>query len=436
MAAAKTKTNAAIAALKKAAEIGLHVAGWAPVYYVGKVNLSASASQGEAWANASIVATLFAAIVFEVAILFFKRGRLAAGGVMLAVSFPFLALSTLVASGNVASIDKGASEARSAQSTAANMLSDRRADAVARRDEAKKAAAGETEQSALNKIEKTISENSSTWQKSEHCDADHITLPLTKFVCGNIAALKVKAAAAKAYAAAVKEIEDLDGKWDTKTTGAPVQSTGEGASANLVAFAAMAGHDLGKDNAAKIFEWWRGGCLELMGAMSPGLMNLFAWLLFGAAEDKAPEAPKRRASTPMSEPKPKGRAWLASFVSSLVTRPKPEAEIIAFPAGSAREFHRRFLEPSDDPKSKIRAGDIQKRYAEDCARHGVEPLDAKVFSQALQALVQYSKTAGGRPYYHGVKWRDAPLPAVMPRGPRIAVDNTLGTVSGAAAAWG
>ena len=212
-----------------------------------------------------------------------------------------------------------------------------------------------------------------------------------------------------------------------------MQSTGEGASENLSMFAAMAGHDLGKGNAAKIFEWWRGGCLELIGAMSPGLMNLFAWLLLGAGENKPAEAPKRRASLPVSAPKT--RARLAS-IWSLVARPKQEAEIIAFPAGSAREFYRRFLEPSDDPKSKLRAGDIQRRYAEDCARHGVEPLEAKAFSQALQSLAQYGKTAGGRPYYHGVKWRDVPLPAVMPRGPRVVVDNTLDTVSGAAAAWG
>ena len=169
-----------IAALKKAAEIGLHAAGWVPVYYVGKANLSASASQGEAWANASIVSTLFAAIVFEVAILFFKRGRLAAGGVMLAVSFPFLALSTLVASGNVASIDKQASEARTTQGTAATMLSGQYADAVKRRDKAEVAAAGETEESALNKIERIKAEHSPPWNYSNHCDPEQIHLPITK----------------------------------------------------------------------------------------------------------------------------------------------------------------------------------------------------------------------------------------------------------------
>ncbi len=286
----------------KAAEAGLHLAGWVPVYYVAKVNLSASASQGPDWANTAIVSTIFAAIVFEVAILFFKRGGLAACGVMVAVSIPFLALGALVASGNVASIDKQASEARTAQGTAATILAGQYTDAVKRRDKAEAAADRETEASAAEAIEKLQVEQARWWRSSQKCTPVHTTLPDEVALCNTYRALKVKADAAKEYREAREDIKGIEGKWNTKT--APMQSTGEGASENLVAFAVMTGHDLRKDNAARIFEWWRGGCLELVGAMSPGLMNLFAWLLFGAGEAKAAEAPKRRASAPMSEPKP------------------------------------------------------------------------------------------------------------------------------------
>lgn len=206
-----------------------------------------------------------------------------------------------------------------------------------------------------------------------------------------------------------------------------MQSTGEGASENLVAFATMTGHALGNGNAEKIFEWWRGGCLELMGAMSPGLMSPFAWLLFGEGEGKAAEAPKRRASAPMSEPKPKGRARLASFVSR-ITSGRKEAEIVAFPAGSGREFYRRYLEPSDDPEARILAGAIQSRYAADCERHGVDKR-SKTFSQELQALGVRHVKVGSRPYYYGVRWRDVPLPAAAHQGPRMVVDNSRNKVS-------
>ena len=67
---------------------------------------------------------------------------------MLVTALPFLALGALVASGNVSSIDKQASEARSAQAAKTTSLADRRNDAVKRRYKAEPAADGETEASA------------------------------------------------------------------------------------------------------------------------------------------------------------------------------------------------------------------------------------------------------------------------------------------------
>ena len=170
----------------------------------------------------------------------------------------------------------------------------------------------------------------------------------------------------------------------------------------------------------------------------------------GAGEDKPAEAmPKQRASAlrprasvaPASEPKPKKRVRLASLVSKITAKPKEakEAEIITFPAGSAHEFKRRFLEDSDDPEAVIETSDIQKRYKEDCARHGVvdDRLNPKALTQSLKrAGVPYSRTAGGKGCFHGVKWRDVPLPAAVPQGPRVVVDNTLNASSHRFASWG
>jgi hypothetical protein len=211
----------------------------------------------------------------------------------------------------------------------------------------------------------------------------------------------------------------------------------------------MTGRDLKKDDAAKIFEWWRGGCLELMGAMSPGLMNLFAWLLFGAGEDKPAEAtPKQRASASkprasVSKPKPEPKAVadggtiipfpplarLASLMSGIIATPAKAETAVSYPPGSAPDFYQRHLEASDDPKAKIDAGAIKRRYRADCERTGVEPMDPKAFSQALQKFVEYRRLAGGKTYFYGVKWRDVPLLAEMPKGPRVVVDNTLNASS-------
>ena len=167
-------------------------------------------------------------------------------------------------------------------------------------------------------------------------------------------------------------------------------------------------------------------------AIGPSVASLLAWLLFWSKDGKPAEAPKRRASAPISEPKPKMRARLASIVSRITTKPK-EAEIIAFPAGSAREFYRRYLEPSNDPEARIPAGAIQGRHAADCERYGLDKR-SKTFSQELQKLGVRRVKVGSRPYYYGVKWRDVPLPAVAQKGPHVVVDNTRSTVSRAPAA--
>jgi hypothetical protein len=367
-----------------------------------------------------------------VSTLLFTRRNYVAGALALVLAVPFFAQNWFTASGNVASSDKQTEDDRTAHNLTMTSLADRRSDAVARRDEAKKAAAGETEESALSKIERIKADHPSSWNYSQGCDTAQIHLPITKQVCGDIAALKAKAAAAKAYKEAVKEIADIDAQ-SSNTGRVAAQSTSTGAGATIKVFAAQLGHDMTDEQGERFFEYQRGGGLELAAAIGPSVASLLAWLLFWSKEDKPAEAPKQRASAPISEPKPKWRARLASFVSRITSRRREAAEIITFPAGSAREFYRRHLEPSDDPKARIPAGAMQARYAADCQSYGVAAR-SKTFSQELQALGVRHVKVGSRPYYCGVKWRDVPLPAAAHQGPRVVVDNTRSTVSPAAAA--
>jgi hypothetical protein len=429
------KSNRVIAALKTGAKVAATVifllVGFAFVGIAGAINYHASAGQGEFWAYAAIGTTALTSALIEAALLLFTRRNYVAGVLALVLAVPFFSQNWFTASGNVASADKQTEDARTAHDRTVTSLTDRRKDAVERRDEAKKAAAGETEGSALSKIERIKADHPSSWNHSNGCDTAQIHLPITKQVCGEIAALKAKAEAAKVYVKAVADIADIDAKsWNTGDVAA--QSTSRGAGATIKVFAAQLGHDMTDEQGERFFEYQRGGGLELAAAIGPSVASLLAWLLFWSKEDKPAEAPKRRASAPISEPKPKMRARLASIVSR-ITAGRKEAEIIAFPAGSAREFYRRYLEPIDDPKARISAGAMQSRYAADCQSYGVAAR-SKTFSQELQALGVRHVKISGRPYYYGVKWRDVPLPAVAHQGPRMVVDNTRNTVSPAASA--
>ena len=216
-----------------------------------------------------------------------RRRFLSAFAAILLV-LPFFAMNMLAATGNAASADVHSREVRKAQENTSDNLADRRADAVERRNKAKASAAGETEQSAFDKIERIASEHPSAWKYSQHCNPEQITLPATQLFCGDVAALKAKAAAAKAYDRAVSEIAEIDAK--PSQAGLTLQSTGAGAASNFAAVAAWFGYQVSQENAEKAFEWGRGGGLELSAAIGPGLMNLFAWLLLGIRDAKAAEA--------------------------------------------------------------------------------------------------------------------------------------------------
>jgi hypothetical protein len=429
---AAAKSNPIIAALKTGAKVvgttGFLSVGFAFVGIGGAINYYASASQGGLWPWAAIGSTVLTAALLKAALLLFMRRRYIGCFLAVALAVPFFAQNWVTASGNVASVDKQTEDARADHKTDAGNREDRRKDAVDRRDEAKKAAAGETEGSTLDKIEQIKAKRPA----ARNCD----NAP-TRQACADIAALKVKSKAAKAYEKAVAEIAGID----AESRGAGVtaaQSTSVGAGATIKALSIQLGYDMTDKEGERFFEHQRGGCLELAAAIAPAVAWLLAWLLFWAEDDKEAEAPKPRASVSVS---PKKRLLprlprLASFLSGIIATPAKAEPVVSFPIGSGREFDRRYFEETGNPKDKIPAGAIQKRYAEDCARHGVEARGEKALSQELQEFRQYGKTKGGRPYYYGIKWRAVPLPLAIQQGPRVVVDNTLGTVSAAAAARG
>ena len=225
---------------KAAAAWAFRAVGLVPIYFAARIGYNASLSQGEDWAAVTVCTTVAAAILLLVAEISLKRKMFAAGLIMLALGIGLAAWSMVIASSNVAALDNKAKAEHGANERATRNHEDRRADAVERRDRNKTAAAGETEQSALDKIERLKTEHPSSWNNSGGCDPAHISLPITKQVCGDIAALKIKAEAAKAYAKAVEDIAAVDAKLDAQ--GVVAVSTGQTAGVKLAAVITRVGH--------------------------------------------------------------------------------------------------------------------------------------------------------------------------------------------------
>ena len=257
--------------------------------------------------------------------LLFMRRMIIAGVAVLVFVVPFFAINMLSATGNVASADKRSHEERKSHEETSQNLVDRRNDAVARRKQAQAVASGETEESARGKIEQVKAEHFASWGSSQQCK--DITLPLSQKVCADIRALEAKAAAAKAYEKAVAEIAEIDAA--TKKGEVAVQSTGEGAAANVVAVASWLGYsNISQAGAEKALEWGRGGMLELGAAIGPGVMNLFAWLLLGGASEAEARriAAKERRRVEAEEAEARRRETEARFAAEIEAQAEAEAK--------------------------------------------------------------------------------------------------------------
>jgi hypothetical protein len=392
------------------------------------MNVASLQSRGPVMCFASIALVLGAAIALHRAIHSQGGGEKALFLIMAPV-LVFMSMFTAIR--NIGGIRETAAEARQVQKDTNDDLKKKRAALEARR-KAQADVAGEVSSKVIEgNIEALKAKYIHKWNATNGCQPDQVASPEAKALCNGVRDLQIKFDAAKERDKLQALIDGWETKPETRQASAPL---GVPVSNDALIHALdRAGFKMDGSEIDYAYEAGFVLALELIAAAAP--------LMFGlvlpetrrrrSIERVAIKAPKpRRASAPVSEPKPKGRARLASLVSRITARRKEaEAEIIAFPAGSAHEFNRRFFEPSDDPKAKIAAGEVQRRYRADCARHGVEHLETAAFSQALQKLVEYRRTDGGRTYFHGVKWRDVPLPAMPPQGPRVVVDNTLNAAS-------
>ena len=273
-----------------------------PIYFAAKIGYKASLGQGEDWASVAICTTVAAALILLVAEKSLKRRMFAAGLIMLALGFGLGGWSMVIASGNVAALDIKANAEHGANERTIKNLEDQRRDAVDRRDRNKTAAKGETEESALSKIER-----------------------LGRYPSARkIAELKEKAAAAKAYAKAVEDIAAIDAKLGVQ--GVVAVSTGQTAGVKLAAVITRAGIE--NVDGEAVFEWGRGGVLELLSAISLAVMDMLAWLLLGGASEAEERraAAKERRRIEAAEAEDRRRETEARFASEFEEQAKAEAE--------------------------------------------------------------------------------------------------------------
>ena len=372
-------TMAPASALPKAAAAwAFRAVGCVPIYFAAKIGYKASLGQGEDWASVAICTTVAAALILLVAEISLKRRMFAAGLIMLALGFGLGGWSMVIASGNVAALDIKANAEHGANERTIKNLEDQRRDAVDRRDRNKTAAKGETEESALSKIER-----------------------LGRYPSARkIAELKEKAAAAKAYAKAVEDIAAIDAKLGVQ--GVVAVSTGQTAGAKLAAVITRVGHIDNVDGEA-VFEWGRGGVLELLSTISLAVMDMLAWLLGGA--DKAEErrnAEKARKAREAEEAEARRRETEARFAAEFEAKAAAEAEEKARAERAAKRAEAKTRETGDPETVKawlnssrtvLSPGHVlplpvaYESYAADCRAHGETPVSrGKRFAEELRKL--------------------------------------------------
>jgi len=324
----------------------------------------------------------------------------------------------VIASSNVAALDNKAKAEHGANERNTKNLEDRRADAVARRDRAKTDAAGETGQSAQSRIDQLASERPSAWKNSQNCDANSITLPSTRLFCGEIAKLRIKKAAAEAYAKAVEDIAAIDAKLGAQ--GVVTTGTGQTAGVKLAAVITRVGIE--NVDGEAVFEWGRGGVLELLSAISLAVMDMLAWLLLGGA-DKAEErriAEKARKVREAAEAEERRREAEARFAAELEARATADAEEKARTERAVKRAEAKTRESGDpetveawlnsnrtvlSPVHVLALPVAYDNYAADCRSRGETPVArGKRFAEELRKLGIDVRERGNRKRFeiHGL----------------------------------
>ena len=158
----------------------------------------------------------------------------------------------------------------------------------------------------------------------------------------------------------------------------------------LAAVITRVGHiELNEGEGEAVFEWGRGGVLELLSAISLAVMDLLAWLLLGGA-DKAEErrvAEKARKARKWKRRRASGQAE-ARFAAELEARAVADAEAKAKVNRSTKRAEAKAKEKGDPetveqwansknvilgPSHVVPQSAAYDDYAADCKAHGQTP---------------------------------------------------------------
>jgi hypothetical protein len=413
------------------------------------MNLASLKSRGDIMCYASVALVIGAAVGLHRAI--HSKG-ISERGFFLLMAPVLVFMSMFTAIRNVGGLRETASEARQDQKDAKAESKAKLADLTKRR-KAQADVAGEDSLKVIEaRIEALKAKSIHKWNATNGCQPDQVASSEAKTLCSGLLDLKTKLEAAKER----DRLQALIDGWEAKPETAQI-STPLGVPVSneaLIHALDKAGFKMDGSEIDYAYEAGFVLALELIAAGGPLMVGFRLPELRRRIEIEAPKPrslasrPRAPVSKPKPEPKPAADggtiipfpplARLASLVSGVLAKRK-EADPAHLP-GSADDFRWRHFEITDDPNDRIEAGEVQKRYAAECARLRVEKMKPDAFCKDLQKLVEYVRTPGGRRYYYGVKWRDVPLPAAAPKvaqGPRVVIDNTASpAASSVAAAWG
>jgi hypothetical protein len=397
-----------------------------PLFPAIKINLDASAGQGETWAVVGIGFVIFGALAIEHTFhaLGNRQGITALLWASLGVAF--LGLNGMNAIANLAShTDHSRDENRARMQTAVD-ISTQRAELAERRKEQAKLAGEATPDSIEAEIKATQAANSKLWQASQNCDPNRITRDVTKAFCKSLADMEAKKAAAVKRDEIDARLAKLDEKAETKGEApSTVDSFADAMADGLRAF----GYQV--DEKAKLAivrarDWSKAIGVEVLAAFGPAaLLGLF---LRGNAPLPTPKPLPVRSAAAAPSAKPRRLGFLLSGIVTTpakaepAARPAPVVMSEATPAfDPIEDFISRKIEKCDG--AAISADQMRALWEADCKAHGVDRKTPQLVGRRLSKLLEYDRN-NGRPRYMNVRIKTATVvPAHGGPRPRLAVSN-------------
>jgi hypothetical protein len=355
MAAAKAFKSTAANALRFAVAV-------LPLYPAIRINLDASAGQGETWAAVGIGFVLFGALAIEHSL---RAGRWHKAALWGTLGATFLCLNAMNAIANLAT-----------HTDRARADSQARMDLTERRKEHARLAGEATPDSIAAEIKAAQAASSRLWQASQGCDPNQITRDATRAFCKSVADLEARKAAATK-----RDAIDI-----MLATAAPMDSFADAMADGL----SVLGYQI--DEKAKLAitrsrDWSKAIGVELLAMFGPAA-------LLGLLGCYNPKLQLKTAT--ISDDK----------------RRKPDSSV----DGDIDAFYSAKLKAAHG--LAVSAGALFKTWQSWCEEAGVEPGTQRAFSARIQKRLQREPNHG-RPRYLNVALKEA---SHSP-GLRLAVSN-------------